>query len=215
MSSMQTSVQKSYNILLKSIMEDRLPKNSFLSQRKLATMTDTSIISVREALKKLEHQGIIEAIPQWGVRIPVPTKERLIETYQVREAIEVMVAYILTQHADEQQKEQLYRMAEVCDTIEVGNEESILHFSEKHRDLHLYMAECTGNRHLKEHLEQIGLRMIIFQSAKCTWFQQIDNWEYWHRGLLDKIFSGDINTGQQAMHEHIQHGLHSDLRMFA
>ena len=212
---MQTTVEKAYNILLEAILEDRLPKNSFLSQRKLAKMTDSSIISVREALKKLEHQGIIEAIPQWGVRIPEPTEEKLIETYQVREGIEVMIAYILSQQADERQMEELYRMAKVCDTIEVENEESILHFSKKHRDLHLYMADCTGNMHLKENLEYIGLRMIIHQSAKCTWFQQIENWEYWHRGLLDKIFSGDTHTAQQAMHEHIQHGLRNDLRMFS
>ncbi|MFP4178810.1 MAG: GntR family transcriptional regulator [Spirochaetaceae bacterium] len=209
---MKTSAEKAYTIILNAVKENILPRNTFLSQRKLAEMAGTSIISVREALKRLEQEGVFEAIPKWGVRIPEASKERLIETYQVREGIETMVAYILSQHVNAEDKKHIYRLAEECDNIKVEGRESIIHFSEKHQELHLYMAGCTGNTQLREQLERIGLRIIIYQSAKFTWFQQVENWEYWHRGLVDKIFSGDTSLAQQAMHEHIQHGLHYDIR---
>jgi DNA-binding transcriptional MocR family regulator len=64
-STIKTTVEKAYSILLSAIMENRLPRGEFLSQRKLADMTGASIISVREALKKLEHEGIVESIPRW------------------------------------------------------------------------------------------------------------------------------------------------------
>lgn len=211
----KTSSEKAYHAILAAVLENRLPRDEFLSQRKLSHLAGVSIISVREALKKLEHEGIIEAIPKWGVKIPVPTKKRIVEIYQVREGIEVMVAYLLATSAKPEQKEQLKTLAEACDRIKVEDQESINKFSELHRELHLKMAEFTGNHQLRDHLERLGLRLLIYQSAKYTWFRQVDNWDYWHRGLLDKILSGDPETAQNAMHEHIQHGLRYDLQAFS
>jgi DNA-binding GntR family transcriptional regulator len=213
MAELKTSSDKAYSILLNAILEDVLPRDEFLSQRKLAEMTGTSVISVREALKKLEYENFIEAIPKWGVRIPSLTKDRLIEISQVREGLEVMVAYLLALNATEEQREKLYQSAKECDLVEVNDENSIRRFSEKHRDLHLLMAEFTGNQHLKNNLEKIGLRMIIYRSAKWTWYQQIEYWGYWHQGLMDDIFSGDVCKAQYAMHDHIQHGLQHDIKM--
>jgi len=90
------SNDKAHKRLQKAILENELPKGKFLSQRMLAKMTNTSVVSVREALKKLEYEGLIESIPRWGVRIPILTKEILKESYIMREAIEVMVAYLIT-----------------------------------------------------------------------------------------------------------------------
>jgi len=57
---------KAYKILQRAIIENELPKGKFLSQRMLSKMTNTSVVSVREALKKLEYERLIESIPRWG-----------------------------------------------------------------------------------------------------------------------------------------------------
>jgi len=58
------SNNKAYKRIQQAILENELPKDKFLSQRMLAKMTETSVISVREALKKLEYEGLIESIPR-------------------------------------------------------------------------------------------------------------------------------------------------------
>src|SRR6056297_234479 len=90
-----TSSEKAYRKLLEAILENKLERGEFISQRKLAVIAETSIVSVREALKRLEHEYLIEFIPKWGVRIPIETRERIIELYAVREALEVMTSYLL------------------------------------------------------------------------------------------------------------------------
>ncbi len=211
---LRTAGEKAYQTLLHAILENKLESGVFLSQRKLASYAGTSIVSLREALKQLEHEGIIEAVPRWGVRLPKPTRERLIEVYQVREGLEVMVASLLAQETDEDVKEKLYALAVACDELEVSDEQSIVEFSNRHRELHLSMAESTGNQQLQKYLDRIGLRMIIYQSARSTWFHQRENWDYWHQGLLDEIFSGDVSRARTAMHSHIQNGLKNDLILF-
>ncbi len=210
----RTSSEKAYRAILQAILEGQLPKGEFLSQRMLASIADTSIISVREALKRLEHEHILEAIPKWGVRIPLETRERIQGLYGVREALEVMVAYLLCLQDDPLVAQEILEKATECDLITTEGKESVDYFAQKHRELHLLMAERSGNHHLKLELERLGLRSLLYQSAKSTWANQVDDWRNWHRNLVGEIFSHDPARAQEAMHRHIQHGLHHDLVMF-
>ena len=210
----RTSSEKAYRAILQAILEGQLPKGEFLSQRMLASIAGTSIISVREALKRLEHEHILEAIPKWGVRIPLETRERIQGLYGVREALEVMVAYLLCTQNDPVVAKEIMEKATECDLITTEGEGSVEYFAQKHRELHLLMAERSGNRHLKIELERLGLRSLLYQSAKSTWASEVADWRNWHRNLVGEIFSCDPARAQEAMHQHIQHGLHHDLLMF-
>ncbi len=209
-----TSSEKAYRILLEAILENRLEKGEFIAQRKLAALTDTSIVSVREALKRLEHENLVEIIPKWGVRIPIETRERLIELYAVREALEVMAAYLLAQQIDKRDAELLWETAEYCDLKTTGDASDLEEFSKAHRSLHLLLADSTKNKLLKNELERLRVRSLIFQSKKADWHKDLENPEWWHRHLIEEILSGDVNRAQEAMHIHVQHGLQYDLRLF-
>ncbi|PIE34303.1 hypothetical protein CSA56_07915 [candidate division KSB3 bacterium] len=209
-----TASDKAYRAILQAILENKFPKGEFLSQRKLAALAETSIISVREALKRLEHEHLLESIPKWGVRIPIETRERIISLYGIREALEVMVAYLLAKTISDSDARKLYQKAEECDLMHLDNTCSIDDIAKNHRALHLWMAKTTGNEVIKKELERLGLRSLLYQSRKLIGENSTDIWERWHRWLAEEIISRDIVRAQEAMHRHIQHGLHHDLVMF-
>ncbi len=209
-----TSAEKAYRVLLKEILESRLPRGEFLSQRKLAELAGTSVISVREALKQLENDGLLELIPRWGFRIPEETRQRIIERYALREAIEVMAAYLLSLHIDEGNAAELSRMAGECDLMRTDDPAAIDRFAARHRELHLFIAGCTGMTILRHQLERLNLRSLRYQSAKAAWAGDVEDWRFWHRSLAGEILSGDPQRAQEAMHRHIRHGLYHDLRLF-
>jgi len=214
MSETITRSEKAYRRLLEAILENKLEKGKFISQRKLAVIADTSIVSVREALKRLEHEYLVENIPKWGVRIPIETRERIINLYVVREALEVMAAYLLAKHIDEKDAELLWETAEACDLSPTEDESDLQRFSEMHRRFHLQLAGSTKNKLLEQELERLRVRSLIFQSSKKDWYQDLDNPEWWHRHLVEEILSRDVYRAQNAMHVHVQHGLRHDLRLF-
>ena len=209
-----TASDKAYRAILQAILENKFPKGEFLSQRKLATLAGTSIISVREALKRLEHEHMLESVPKWGVRIPVETRERIISLYGIREALEVMVAYLLAKTISDSDAEVLYQKAEECDLMHLDSNYTIEAIAKNHRALHLWMAEKAGNFAIKKELERLGLRSLLYQSRKPRETDAIANWERWHRWLVEEILSHDTTRAQEAMHRHIQHGLQHDLYMF-
>jgi len=208
------SNDKAYKRLQQAILENELPKGKFLSQRMLAKMTDTSVISVREALKKLEYEGLIESIPRWGVRIPIVTKESLKESYIMREAIEVMAVYLISKSITKEKAAILRNLAKQCDSMPSVDKKYASQFYEKHMKLHRFLINCTNNSLLLKEFDQLNVRQILFQSAKVTWTKRIENWKHWHRDLVEEILSGDPQRAQAAMHRHIQHGLRYDLENF-
>jgi len=211
------SNDKAYKRLRQAIFENELPKGKFLSQRMLAKMADTSVVSVREALKKLEYEGLIESIPRWGVKIPIVTKKSLEESYIMREAIEVMAAYLISKSITSIKKEKvaiLKNLAKQCDSMPSVGKKYAPQFYEKHMELHRFLISCTNNSLLLKEFDRLNLRQILFHSAKVTWAKRIENWEHWHRDLVEEILSGDPQRAQEAMHRHIQHGLRHDLENF-
>jgi DNA-binding GntR family transcriptional regulator len=214
MNEVVTCSEKAYQTLLTAILNGEFPKGEFLNQRMLAAFTGTSIISVREALKQLAHEHIVESIPKWGVRIPLDTRQRITDLYRVREGLEVMAAYLLNILDDPTSREELYRKAEECDCISTDSVDGVELFAKTHREFHILLAEKTGNSYLQKELERFALRSFLYQSAKSTWAQEVHDWQHWHRNLVSEIFSQDAVRAQEAMHAHIEHGLHNDLILF-
>jgi DNA-binding GntR family transcriptional regulator len=214
MDNLTTSSEKAYQAILKVILEGTLPRGEFLSQRMLAELADTSIISVREALKRLEYEHLIESIPKWGVRIPVETRTRIKDLYGIREALEVMVAYMLCTKNDRKAAEDLYQIADEIDNIDTSVTENIEKLSKRHRKFHLYMAESTGNNQLLVELKRLSLWSLLYQDPKKVWEVREINWKTWHKDLVNEIFSLDPARAQEAMHKHIQHGMQGDLMKF-
>jgi DNA-binding GntR family transcriptional regulator len=211
----QTSTEKAYSIIQKAILGNKFPRGEFLSQRKLAEFAETSVISLRDALKRLEFEGLVESIPRWGVRIPVETMKTLMDRYMVREALEVMAAYTVSRSCIGADAERLRALAEACDEIEQVDDDHAELFYERHAEFHFSLADCTGNPMLRAELERLALRSLLFSSAYRTWAKAVHPYRDWHGNLVDDILSGQAERAQRAMHAHIQDGLENDLKAFA
>ena len=109
-----TSEQKVVEALRSQIMEGRLPVGEFLSQRKLANLTHSSVISVRGAVRQLENEGLVENVPRMGIRIPKETPAIIRDRYLIRHALETTaVERIFGTLSDEVQKQLLEMAAEL------------------------------------------------------------------------------------------------------
>lgn len=209
-----TRAEQAYRRILLAILHGELPRGEFLSQRKLAEMTGTSVISVRESLQRLENEGLLEMVPRWGVRIPLETRERLIDRYTIREALEVMAAYLIASKPTDHYAARLRELAKHCDEIQ-RDPQHVVDFAEYHRQFHLYLAECSGIPGLRRELERISMTWLIYRSAETSWVRQLESeTPHWHSELADNILSGDTSRAEEAMHRHIRHGLVNDMASF-
>jgi DNA-binding GntR family transcriptional regulator len=75
-----------------AIMNGDLPAGSRLKVRDLAAQVGTSVLPVREAIRRLEQAGLAERSPHKGAVVRGLTLEELVHVYDVRRLLEVEAA---------------------------------------------------------------------------------------------------------------------------
>src|SRR5690242_5656423 len=75
-----------------AIMSGDLPAGTQLKVRDIADQVGTSVMPVREAIRRLEESGLAVREPHKGAVVKVLTMTELVQTYQVRMLLEVEAA---------------------------------------------------------------------------------------------------------------------------
>ncbi|MDQ0212436.1 GntR family transcriptional regulator [Arthrobacter bambusae] len=81
-----------YSMIRAAILSGDLPSGSRLKVRDLAEQVGTSVMPVREAIRRLEEIGLAEREPHKGAVVKTLTFEELIHVYDVRRLLETEAA---------------------------------------------------------------------------------------------------------------------------
>lgn len=84
--------EQAYRTMRSMIVSGELPAGHWLRKRRLADQLQMSATPVVEALRRLQHEGLVETEPQWGARVRVLTVAELQELSAMREVLEGLVA---------------------------------------------------------------------------------------------------------------------------
>lgn len=204
----RTKEELAYEQLKALILAGELPKDEFLSQRKLAERVDTNLTTVRTALRHLENDGLIENVPQWGVRIPAETEERLRDLYFMRELLEVGAVRRLLQNRDSVDVRMIKDRARRCDELARKLPQSIVEYNEAHYDFHMELAKQSGSELLVHSLNRIHFRSWLLRHDARLWTRKdLVN----HQRMVDVIFSSPEKVAVAEIRSHIVGGLDSEL----
>ncbi|KEJ92224.1 GntR family transcriptional regulator [Synergistes jonesii] len=165
-SAIHTAAEFVYDQLRKKIFEKALTSGQRLPEVAIAKDLNVSRTPVREALRRLESEGLVQIIPGWGACLASPSKQEIIDTYEVREDLETMA---IRKAAKRITPLQLCRLQEQIDaereTFVNRDLESYLKVND---NFHIIIAESSGNStlvgYVKNILSRIFVQMIFFES---------------------------------------------------
>ncbi|MDN6640309.1 MAG: GntR family transcriptional regulator [Tetragenococcus sp.] len=80
--------QKAYKHLLNMILNDQLDHNTIYSETRLSKELEVSRTPMRAALNRLTQERYIDVIPNKGFQLHRMTEKDVVETFQIRSAIE-------------------------------------------------------------------------------------------------------------------------------
>jgi DNA-binding GntR family transcriptional regulator len=101
-----------YKKLKASVLSGELPPSKRLIEEKLAAEMGTSRTPVREAIQKLEKEGLIHKLPRGGFAVSVVTDAEIEEVFGIRSVLEGHAAYLATQRATEEDIKALEKIVE-------------------------------------------------------------------------------------------------------
>lgn len=199
---------KIYQRVLTAIQAGTIGPTERIVQEKLAEKLRVSRTPVREALFRLEQEGVLVIAGRGGFRIRHVSDRDVREIYQARKAIEGYGARTLAEAPDEPRIE---RLKAVIVKQESQTFASVADYYDANRTIHRAFIAETGNRYLLEMFDSMWNRSLsfhIFSSMSDTTLRQSLTG---HMALLEAIRFGPPDRAAEAMFHHIDGGLSMQL----
>lgn len=187
--------------LRSDILAGVFPGGARLKAGELAQRYDVSTIPVREALRQLHGEGVVEFTPNRGARVRVLDEAFIESLYELREAIEVLQVRKLTRHRTSADVVTLKSMeAEFERELQAGAWRKC---QAVNRMIHSYIAERAGN--------ELALQMMMWHSDLLTALraefgytrERLQDIAQEHRRLIDAIESMDVDRAGEEASRHV------------
>lgn len=192
-----------YAQLIDAIMRREIGPDDRLVQEKLATDMQISRTPVREALMRLEQEGVLEVSSSGNFKLYRMDAQEVRELYQSRAAVEGQCARILATNISDEDIQKLYDMVSREENISDNTAQA---YFEANRNIHRAFVEVAGNRFLLDMFDMIWGKAMAF----CL-FAAIENVDLAqslgnHKQLVDVIASRDKTATLEKFMDHIQDG---------
>jgi DNA-binding GntR family transcriptional regulator len=194
--------ERAYQEIRKAVLDGRLSPGAHLSVPDLAQRLGVSRSPVREAVARLEREGLAVSSPHRGAVVAPMSGEDLRQLYDLREALEGLAARLAASNAaDEELTELQQRWERHAGIVEQGDIDQ--HVG---ADLafHARVAEFARNRRLREMLGLLTaqIRVALYSTAAQPGNPQLAIRE--HRALLDALLQHDPDLAEQRARAHVQ-----------
>lgn len=198
-----------YEQLIAAIMAREIGPDDTLVQEKLAADMQISRTPVREALMRLEQEGVLEVSRRGSFRLYRMDDQEVRELYQSRAAIEGQCARILAVHRTPERIAKLRATVEREETI---TEDSARSYFEANRNIHRAFVEMADNRFLLDMFDTIWGKAMAFHLFATI--EQVDLSKSLgdHMTLVDVIERGDKTEALEVFTAHIEDGFNLQMQ---
>jgi DNA-binding GntR family transcriptional regulator len=190
-----------------SILNGYYKPGEWLRQERLAQDLGVSQMPVREALKELAAEGLIEHVPYRGARVLVFSIDDILDLYSHRAFLEGRAAFIA---ADIIKDEELTLIKNLQDEVERHSApEAVLKYRELNRKFHQHIYLASRREYLIRTLNQMwaAFPTMLIANFAATAVQplperdSVDVEE--HRNIVSALEAHDAQAAEQAMKKHI------------
>lgn len=197
-----------YKQIIDAIHLGKIDPQKRIIQEKLAAELEISRTPVREALMRLEQEGILEISGRGGFAIRHIKPKEVFEIYQARAAIEGYAIHLLTEKGNQQYFAQI---AAIITLEENRNLNNASDYYDANKNIHRAFIVRTSNQYLLEMFDQMWSRGFSFHLFAAISKNEMVKSLGSHMMLCDVMRNGDALAAESAMRSHIQDGLEMQL----
>ena len=190
-----------FNTLRQAILTGELKPGERLMEIHLANKLGVSRTPIREAIRKLELEGLVVMIPGKGAEVAKITVRDLKDALEVRMAIDSLSVKLACERLDEDDKTEIKQACVAFrEAVKSGNVQAIVEGDER---FHNTIYRASKNQKL------ITIAMNLREQVYRYRFEYVKDFSYHenlireHDQITEAILKGDVETAQKIMKEHI------------
>lgn len=149
-----------FNTLRQAILTGELKPGERLMEIHLANKLGVSRTPIREAIRKLELEGLVTMIPRRGAEVAQITEKSMNDVLEVRRA---RIALCVELACDRITPEELQDLKKACDTFEAAvKTDDIKQIAQADVALHDIIVQATGNQRLIQLVNNLSEQMYRY-----------------------------------------------------
>nr|WP_295745248.1 GntR family transcriptional regulator [uncultured Acidocella sp.] len=205
----RSSGRDAYELLLEGIENGALPAGTRLRETELAQRFALSRTPIREALKRLEQQGLITHEPHQGMAVTSLDYNQIAELYALREVLEGTAARLAAQHASAIEISVLEEMV----AADRARTEDAAMLARTNRAFHQQLRDAGRNQYLGQALENLRLSLALLPGttlgAPGRGAASVED----HAAIVARIAARDPEGAEEAARLHIRNAFKTRIQL--
>ncbi len=193
---------RAYNAIREAIQEGTITPGQRILEVEICQWLNISRTPVREALRRLGDQGLLEAAPGGGLAVASYDLRAISELYDVREPFEGTAAALAAQNADETEIHILKVLVEAHQQLP---DDPDVHFREN-KVFHEHIYRAAHNRFLWNVLHDLHSAVALLGRTTFQTPGRIGTAHREHGEIVDAIATRDPARAEKAMRKHVRNG---------
>ncbi|MFZ4451784.1 GntR family transcriptional regulator [Salibacterium aidingense] len=191
-----------FDILKNKIINVEIAPGEKIDFEKLQNDLGISKTPLKEALQKLEFEGFVYIKPRSGSYVLKPNKNKLIQIYDLREAVEWKAIQLAINNISKDELNNLQKAVHEADMeIEEGRFDQ---FFETDVELHKLICNQSANEYIIRTKEMIDSHVHWYRILGATSKSRAYKSSKRHKEILDAVIAQDTQLASELMSIHIQ-----------
>lgn len=194
--------ERVYKQLREAIVSGSLTPGQRLVETSLAGQLGVSRSPVREAIRRLEQDGLVVFTPRRGVSVGKPSMADVEDVYTIRGVLEALAARLAARHRTARQLEQMRRLLDRMNRCVVTSDTAGMALADE--EFHRLVVEAAGNQKLEDivatlldTIRRVRLTVLAVPNWSAT---ALEN----HLGILAGLEAQDEDRVAELVSSHIE-----------
>ena len=204
----RTLSERVFEIVREQIVNGKLPEDMPIRQDALASELGVSKIPLREALARLEQEGLLKSHANRGYFVQPMSADQVNEIFALRLAIEPRAAAYAARRATDEDRT---RASKAYEDLETAANTNLADVAMRNRDFHTALVRAGGKLLTTQLVERLAILAERYVIAHLQPAGRDARAHLEHRGLFDAWMKRDSPQVEKRLKAHIQ-GTLTDLR---
>ena len=191
-----------FHTLRKAIITGELPPGERLMETQLGEKLGVSRTPIREAIRKLELEGLVVMVPRKGAQVAQFTQKDIKDVLEVRAALEALAVRLACKRMDERSFLRLQLV--ITEYAYAAKENDIETMIQKDVEFHEIIFCATNNDKLVQMFGNLGEQVHRFRIAYLKNTTESMSVQREHTEILEALRSGNSEAAAELATVHIQ-----------
>lgn len=205
----QSDGERAYRFVRRAIIEGRYGPGQRIVEQKVATELDISRTPVREAVRRLETEGLVATEPNRGAQVRSLSDDDIADLYEARSRLEGYMAELAARRADDDDIAGLAQSAERFATAaasSVDDQDRARVLMRVNDDFHRRLVIAGRAEQVRRLLASAIDFPLVFRAFDLFTPAEVERSVLFHRLIVDAVGGREPERAGRLMVEHVLHG---------